>query len=171
MTKTTLFKNFVAGVAGLAICAGFVGLIINNKPEIAPAVVYSSPGGSIFEFIDSYNKMGQTGQKLEIRGVCASACTFFLGLVPKENVCYSDRAYLGFHGVYSGGLFSPPTFNQPMTEWTYNYVYPQEVIEKLNTLGWSMEHDVDTTKYPTGMIWQKADFLKGLGYKKCEDAE
>lgn len=161
-------RNTIVAVAALGIGAvgGFFG---TPMVKSEPVVVYSSPGGAIFEFIGYYNKVANEKSKLEIRGVCASACTFFLGLVPKERVCYDDKAYLGFHGVYSGGFFSPPVFNKVMTEWTYDYVYTPEVIKKLNELGWSIEHDVDQEAHPTGLIWTKGEFLKDLGYQKCAD--
>lgn len=161
----------LAAVAALGLSAVFATPVITDlvKPEEKPAVqVFSNPGGSIFEFINTYGQLRESGTKVEIRGVCASACTFFLGLLPKEQVCYDDRAYLGFHGVYMGGFLTAPIFDQPMTQWTYNYVYTPEVVNKLKTIGWSMEHDVDRNIHPTGLIWQKGDFLKDLGYQKCD---
>lgn len=164
-------NRIYAGIAAVAVA--FAGLVATDNLDplnmgSKPVVVTSDPGGAIFDFIGKYNQMKIDGTKLEIRGVCASACTFFLGLLPKEQVCYDDRAYLGFHGVYSGGFMVQPTFNQPMTEWTYSYVYTPEVISRLNKLGWSVEHDVDHEKNPTGLIWQHSDFMRDLGYKKCD---
>lgn len=163
---TNLFKTLVGAIAAVGIALGAGTYVIKNSGE--PAVVYANPGGGIFEFMDAYGKILKNGTTFEVRGVCASACTFFLGILPKEQVCYTDRAYLGFHGVYSGGFLSPPSFNQPMTRWTYEYVYTPEVITKLEELGWSMERDLDPAEFPTGMLWQKSDFLEDLGYKKCD---
>ena len=163
---TSLFKTLAGAIAAVGIALGAGTYVIKNSGE--PAVVYANPGGGIFEFMDAYGKILKDGIPLEVRGVCASACTFFLGILPKEQVCYTDRAYLGFHGVYSGGFLSPPSFNQPMTRWTYEYVYTPEVVTKLEELGWSMERDLDPAEFPTGMLWQKSDFLEDLGYKKCD---
>lgn len=148
--------------------AALIGVLAYSTPAQKPFQIFSSPGGSVFEFINNYGFIRENKTPLEVRGVCASACTFFLGLLPKEQVCYDDRAYLGFHGVYRGGFMSKPEFDQPMTEWTYNYVYTPEVINKLKTLGWSMDYDIDYSKNPTGLIWVGPEFMKELGYQKCD---
>lgn len=168
---TNLLKNILGWVAAAAVVAVPVALgtgAVNLTPQQEPLRIYSSPGGSVFEFIGEYNRIRTEGQKVELRGVCASACTFFLGMLPKEQVCYDKKVYLGFHGVYRGGFMTAPTFDPAMTKWTYEYVYTPEVIKELNKLGWSIEYDVDYTKNPTGLIWQGADFMKALGYKECD---
>lgn len=165
-----VFSAIAAAVVGLGIVGGGVGsgVIPNPIQKEEPFRVYSNPGGEIFSFMDAWHQFRVSERKVEIRGVCASACTFFLGMLPKSQVCYDEWALLGFHGVYSGGFMAPPKFNQVMTEWTYNYVYSDEVIKKLNELGWSVYYDINPEENPTGLIWQGPDFMKELGYEVCE---
>jgi hypothetical protein len=34
---------------------------------------------------------------VQIKGPCVSACTILLGYIPRERICVSSRASLGFH--------------------------------------------------------------------------
>jgi hypothetical protein len=40
------------------------------------------------------------GERVIIDGVCNSACTLVLGIVPRNRVCVTPRARLGFHMPY-----------------------------------------------------------------------
>jgi len=126
-------------------------------------VVLKDLGGEIYSKMDFYHNLRRSGDSLRIEGLCASACTFFLGLMPSEKVCATPSALFGFHGVYkTNGIIT--IFDPAMTRWTYEYVYPLETRMLLEDKGWSMDTDVDKTLNPTGLIW-----LRGseLGVKPC----
>ena len=49
------------------------------------------------------------GERVVIDGICNSACTLVLGIVPLNRICVTPRASLGFHMAYfdkstTGGL-------------------------------------------------------------------
>jgi hypothetical protein len=44
--------------------------------------------------------MRQSGERVVIDGPCLSACTMVLGAIPRNRICVTSRAVLGFHAAY-----------------------------------------------------------------------
>ena len=57
-------------------------------------------GGFIHEYKLKYAAIRDRGERVIIDGVCNSACTLVLGIVPLNRVCVTPRASLGFHMAY-----------------------------------------------------------------------
>lgn len=57
-------------------------------------------GGLVEEYKDRYARVRDAGQRVVIDGICNSACTLILGIVPINRVCVTPRASLGFHQAY-----------------------------------------------------------------------
>jgi hypothetical protein len=43
--------------------------------------------------------MRASGERIIIDGPCLSACTLLTGIVPRDHVCITNRAVLGFHAA------------------------------------------------------------------------
>jgi len=56
-------------------------------------------GGEIVSYIAKYRQMRASGERLVIDGPCLSACTLFTALIPRDHVCVTPRAVLGFHAA------------------------------------------------------------------------
>ena len=41
-----------------------------------------------------------SGERVEIDGRCASACTMLLGVIPRNRICVTPRATLVFHSAW-----------------------------------------------------------------------
>src|SRR5262249_19283223 len=41
-----------------------------------------------------------SGERVIIDGLCLSACTLVLGIVPQDHICVTSRARLGFHAAW-----------------------------------------------------------------------
>jgi hypothetical protein len=41
-----------------------------------------------------------SGERVEIDGTCASACTMLLGIIPRNRICITPRASLIFHSAW-----------------------------------------------------------------------
>jgi hypothetical protein len=54
-------------------------------------------GGSIERYKAKYALIRDRGERVIIDGICDSACTLVLGIVPLDRVCATPRATLGFH--------------------------------------------------------------------------
>jgi len=63
--------------------------------------IRSSPGGQIGPYLDLFEAVRASGQRVVIDGPCYSACTLVLAVVPSERICVTRRAVLAFHGASS----------------------------------------------------------------------
>jgi hypothetical protein len=57
-------------------------------------------GGYIETYKAKYEQIRDRGGRVVIDGVCNSACTMVLGIVPRNRICVTPRASLGFHKAY-----------------------------------------------------------------------
>jgi hypothetical protein len=57
-------------------------------------------GGYIDQYKAKYEKIRDRGGRVVIDGVCNSACTMVLGIVPRDRICVTPRASLGFHKAF-----------------------------------------------------------------------
>src|SRR5258708_3228926 len=60
-------------------------------------------GGQIGHYLDRYTAMRDSGERVVIDGSCLSACTLVLGVVPRDRICVTARARLGFHAAWRSG--------------------------------------------------------------------
>jgi hypothetical protein len=57
-------------------------------------------GGAIEQYKAKYAAIRDRGERVIIDGICNSACTLVLGIVPLARICVTPRASLGFHMAY-----------------------------------------------------------------------
>jgi hypothetical protein len=57
-------------------------------------------GGELEQYKSKYAAIRDRGERVIIDGVCNSACTLVLGIVPINRICVTPRASLGFHMAY-----------------------------------------------------------------------
>ena len=73
----------------------------------ATVVLNDDIGGKMEEYIARFQQVRNSGETVVIDGTCLSACTMVLGLVPRDRVCATPNAVLGFHAAWmydkSGG--------------------------------------------------------------------
>jgi hypothetical protein len=63
--------------------------------------ILSSPGGQVGPFLDLFEQVNRSGERVVIDGPCLSACTLVLSMVPSDRICVTRRAVLGFHAARS----------------------------------------------------------------------
>lgn len=161
----------ILGVVGavLAVLVGLGGYALYNtittdtNPWDDARKVSVDLGGPVFERWADYIEMGVDGQKLQIHGPCASACTFFLKTVPLENVCYGEHAMLGFHGASARGI-TGPIYIESVTRFMLNVIYPEHVKDWLLER-WDPTEQVDDPNN-LDLIWTSP---ATFGVQKCED--
>jgi hypothetical protein len=61
--------------------------------------IVNDPGGEISAYLRKFQDMRISGERLVIDGPCLSACTLFTALLPRNQVCVTRRAVLGFHAA------------------------------------------------------------------------
>ncbi len=88
----------------LRVFAGLVGaVLLVNAAAAAPAAsvrITRDHGGLVEEYKERFARIRDSGQRVVIDGICNSACTLILGIVPMNRVCVTPRASLGFHQAY-----------------------------------------------------------------------
>jgi hypothetical protein len=111
--------------AGLTLAA----CTIMQAPARAEIRILASPGGKVGPFLDLFDKVRETGERVVIDGPCLSACTLVLSIVPNERICVTRRAVLGFHAARSidrrGRTYAEPeaselvleTYPVPVRDW------------------------------------------------------
>ena len=74
--------------------------------------ILASPGGQVGPFLDLFERVRDSGERVVIDGPCLSACTLVLSMVPTERICVTRRAVLGFHAARSidrrGRIYAEP---------------------------------------------------------------
>ena len=66
-------------------------------PAFADVRIMGSPGGEVGSYLTLFQAVRQSGQRVVIDGPCLSACTLVLSTIPRERICVTSRAVLGFH--------------------------------------------------------------------------
>ena len=66
-------------------------------PARADVRIVSSPGGAVDAYLAAFARMRQSGERVIIDGPCLSACTLVLSTIPRNRICVTRRAVLGFH--------------------------------------------------------------------------
>jgi hypothetical protein len=91
-------------------------------------------GGRIGQYVETFAALRDSGEQVMIDGACLSACTIVLGLVPRDRICVTERAMLGFHAAWMPGPTGRPVFSMIGTRTLWE-VYPQHVRKWLARRG------------------------------------
>jgi hypothetical protein len=75
------------------------GVVFIEENESAGIVtrIRDDKGGSLGEYLLRFTKIRDSGERVIIDGNCLSACTL-VTIIPKERICVTLGATLGFHG-------------------------------------------------------------------------
>jgi len=90
----------------------FLALLFASSPAHAVVHITRDHGGYVEEYKVKYKRIRDTGERVVIDGICNSACTLVLGIVPMNKICVTPRASLGFHQAYYDKAF---TFGMKVT--------------------------------------------------------
>jgi hypothetical protein len=96
-------------------------------------------GGRIGAYVDRYQGVRGSGERVIIDGVCASACTIVLGSVPRDKICVTPRARLGFHAAWDLGSGGRMITDPEATQALY-FMYPFEIRRWLDQRGGLTPH-------------------------------
>jgi hypothetical protein len=106
------------------LAAVLCGLIL--PPAHAEIRILGSQGGQVGPFLDLFERVRASGERVVIDGPCLSACTLVLSMVPNDRICVTRRAILGFHAARSidprGGIYAEPEASELVLE-----AYPSAV--------------------------------------------
>jgi hypothetical protein len=70
-------------------------------PARADLHITRDHGGYVEEYKAKYQRVRDHHERVIIDGICNSACTLVLGIVPLNRICVTPKASLGFHQAYT----------------------------------------------------------------------
>jgi hypothetical protein len=122
-------------------------------------VLYYEKGGLWQDHVERWRALAASGDNVEIRGRCISACTTIMAHVPNERICFDKQGTLEFH------MGRDPKTKEPMSEWTevmFNR-FPKDIRMWLRNKGWIEKATLDNFWVLT------AEELWAMGYRKCKE--
>ena len=149
-------KALLAGVAA--------GLLMAQAPHAGVTVLQDQPGGLISVYKRLFEAIEASGNNVEIRGKCPSACTLVLSYIPKERLCFHETAWLGFH--------LPSSYSPTIEDLSHSELkearamfdsYPQDIRTWLQQKG-----GLEKMPHGAGFWAILAPELWKMGYRKCE---
>lgn len=78
----------------------FVLVLLYANTTQAELHITNDRGGQIGEYMEYFARVSRSGETVKIDGDCLSACTLVLTFIPKNRVCVTEKARLGFHAAW-----------------------------------------------------------------------
>ncbi|MGY3530439.1 hypothetical protein ACVISU_003207 [Bradyrhizobium sp. USDA 4452] len=104
----------------ISMILGLAALFADISFAHAEVRILASPGGQVGPFIELFDKVRESGERVVIDGPCLSACTLVLSMVPGDRICVTRRAVLGFHAARSidrrGRTYAEPEASEAVLE-------------------------------------------------------
>ena len=82
-----------------AVLAGALASALATCVASADVRIVNDPGGEVSSYVRKFQGMRAAGERIVIDGPCLSACTLLTGIIPRDHVCITPRAVLGFHAA------------------------------------------------------------------------
>ena len=100
-----------------------VGLLLPvalAQPSDAMTRIAGDMGGPLGEYLLVFAAIRNAGERVMIDGSCFSACTLVTALIPRDKICITERAVLGFHAGWfenkAGERVTSPTGTRVLYE-------------------------------------------------------
>jgi hypothetical protein len=88
------WRSLVAGALASAVLS-----VLASSLASAEVRIVGDPGGEVSAYLHKYQEIRDSGQRVVIDGPCLSACTLLTGMIPRDRICITARAMLGFHAA------------------------------------------------------------------------
>ncbi|HVY00737.1 MAG TPA: hypothetical protein VHA55_13210 [Pseudorhodoplanes sp.] len=109
-----------------AMLGGVLLAMLATTPGFATVRIANDPGGQIGPYLEKLNSIRSSGENVVIDGPCLSACTMVLGIIPRDRICVTPRAQLGFHAAWNPGSGGRRIVSIAGTEVLWD-IYPQHI--------------------------------------------
>ena len=77
-----------------------MSVLLSITSTSATVLIKGDNGGMMENYTARFRKVRNSGESVVIDGKCLSACTMVLGLVPRDRICATPNAVLGFHAAW-----------------------------------------------------------------------
>ena len=89
-----------AKVVSIRLSAMLGGLLLSIalvRTSDAMVRIADDMGGPLGGYLLKFSAIRDLGERVMIDGSCFSACTLVTALIPRDRICITERAILGFH--------------------------------------------------------------------------
>jgi hypothetical protein len=117
-----------------AVLAGAVAAALAVSTAQSAVRIKADPGGQIGPYLETLVALRGSGEQVIIDGPCLSACTMVLGVIPRDRICVTPRARLGFHAAWHPGSNGQPVTSREATKLLMD-IYPQHVRSWISRRG------------------------------------
>jgi hypothetical protein len=107
-------------------CCVALSLVVIG-PAYADVRIKSSAGGVAGSYLNFFSQVRKSGERVIIDGPCLSACTLVLSTIPRNRICVTRRAVLGFHAPFMVDQKSGRSFRSRDATRAFAASYPAEV--------------------------------------------
>jgi hypothetical protein len=111
-------------IAAVLLGAALAALTASAAP--AAVRIKADPGGQIGPYLEELEQLKGSGERVIIDGPCLSACTMVLGVIPRNRICVTPRARLGFHAAWHPGENGRQVTSRAATQLLMD-IYPENV--------------------------------------------
>ena len=109
-------------------------LLASSEVSNAEIRITGDRGGQIGRYVEKYERLRSSGQKVRIDGLCASACTIVLAAIPRDKICVTSNANLAFHAAWDFGDHGHVVTNPEATQMLYS-MYPSRIRRWISSGG------------------------------------
>ena len=97
-----------------------IALALMASSARAMILITADRGGLITDYAERFLSARATGEQVVIDGACLSACTLVVGMLPRDKICATPKAVLGFHAAWLStrrGRMGAPAATDYMAQW------------------------------------------------------
>ena len=76
-------------------------LLLGAMAAAAEFRIAHDNGGQIGSYLHKFTQVRNSGERVVIDGSCLSACTLALAVIPRDRICVTPNAVLGFHAAWT----------------------------------------------------------------------
>ena len=122
------------GVFAAALFLAAACTLTSVSPASAQFRIAEDRGGQIGPYLKQFAMIRDSGSRVIIDGTCLSACTLVLGTVPKDRICVTSRANLGFHAAWNMAPGGRAVYSEEGTRLLWD-IYPSAVRQWIKRKG------------------------------------
>jgi hypothetical protein len=116
------------------VLAGIIAAALSTSCADAAIWITSDRGGTILDYAERFRQARAAGESVIIDGMCLSACTMVIGIIPRDRVCVTSRAVLGFHAAFRPTPDGRKVASTEATQFMMN-IYSPELQRWINKHG------------------------------------
>ena len=134
-------------------CLAPILLILSMSNAVSAVRITNDRGGHIGSYVIKYQRLASAGESVIIDGLCASACTILLSELPRDKICVTSRAMLGFHAAWNFGR-NGRTFTDPEATLMLYSTYPTPVRRWIARRGGLRSHIIFLSGKPLQAMYR-----------------